>query len=152
MDEFPKIKMVDVGEKNVTAREAIARGRVLMKDTTFNLVREGNLPKGDALAVAKVAGIMAAKETHRLIPMCHPLLIENVSIEIALDKKGPAVDITAKVRGSGKTGYEMEALTAVTIAALTIYDMCKAVDTSLKLADIRLTKKSGGKSGTVVLE
>lgn len=152
MTEFPRIKMIDVGDKKVTVREAAARGRVVMKDTTFNMVREGNLPKGDALAVAKVAGIMAAKETHRLIPMCHPLLIDNISLEFTLDKKAPAVEITATVKGSGKTGFEMEALTAVTIAALTIYDMCKAVDTSMKLVDIRLIKKSGGKSGTVVLE
>ncbi len=116
------------------------------------MVKESNLPKGDALAVAKIAGIMAAKETHRLIPMCHPLLIDDIRVEFALDSKTPAVEITATVKGSGKTGFEMEALTAVTIAALTIYDMCKAVDTSLKLEAIRLTKKSGGKSGTVVLE
>jgi cyclic pyranopterin phosphate synthase len=152
MGESPKIRMVDVGGKEITVREATARGRVVMKDATFNMVREGNLPKGDALSVAKIAGIMAAKETPSLIPMCHPLLVDDISVEFALDKKTPAVEITAKVKGSGKTGFEMEALTAVTIAALTIYDMCKAVDTSLKLENIRLTKKSGGKSGAVILE
>jgi cyclic pyranopterin phosphate synthase len=150
--ESPKIRMVDVGAKKVTVREATARGRVVMKEATFNMVREGNLPKGDALSVAKIAGIMAAKETPSLIPMCHPLLVDDISVEFTLDKKTPAVEITATVKGSGKTGFEMEALTAVTIAALTIYDMCKAVDSSLKLENIRLTKKSGGKSGTVVLE
>jgi cyclic pyranopterin phosphate synthase len=152
MGESSKIKMVDVGGKKVTVREATARGRVVMKDATFNMVREGNLPKGDALSVAKIAGIMAAKETPSLIPMCHPLLVDDISVEFGLDKKTPAVEIIATVKGSGKTGFEMEALTAVTVAALTIYDMCKAVDTSLKLENIRLTKKSGGKSGTVVLE
>lgn len=152
MGESPKIRMVDVGGKEITVREATARGRVVMKDATFNMVREGNLPKGDALSVAKIAGIMAAKETPSLIPMCHPLLVDDISVEFALDKKTPAVEITATVKGSGKTGFEMEALTAVTIAALTIYDMCKAVDTSLKLENIRLTKKSGGKSGAVILE
>jgi cyclic pyranopterin phosphate synthase len=152
MGESPKIRMVDVGGKKVTVREATARGRVVMKDATFNMVREGNLPKGDALSVAKIAGIMAAKETPSLIPMCHPLLVDDISVEFVLDQRTPAVEITATVKGSGKTGFEMEALTAVTIAALTIYDMCKAVDTSLRLENIRLTKKSGGKSGTVILE
>ncbi len=152
MGESPKIRMVDVGGKEITVREATAKGRVVMKDATFNMVREGNLPKGDALSVAKIAGIMAAKETPGLIPMCHPLLVDDISVEFVLDQRTPAVEITATVKGSGKTGFEMEALTAVTIAALTIYDMCKAVDTSLKLENIRLTKKSGGKSGAVILE
>ena len=152
MGESPKIKMVDVGSKKITVREAIAKGRVVMKDATFNMVRESNLPKGDALSVAKIAGIMAAKQTPNLIPMCHPLLVDDISVEFALDKKAPAVEITATVKGSGKTGFEMEALTAVTVAALTIYDMCKGVDTSLKIENVRLTRKSGGKSGTVVLE
>lgn len=152
MEEFPRIKMVDVGGKQVTARQAVAKGRITMQDTTFNMVREGNLPKGDALATAKVAGIMAAKKTPGLLPLCHPLLIEDISVEYTLDKKATAVEITATVKGSGKTGYEMEALMAVTIAALTIYDMCKGVDNKLKIDNIRLVSKSGGKSGTVVLE
>lgn len=152
MAESPRIRMVDVGSKKVTVREATARGKVTMKDATFNMVRENNLPKGDALSVAKIAGIMAAKQTPSLIPMCHPLLVDDISVEFALDKKTPAVEITATVKGSGRTGFEMEALTAVTVAALTIYDMCKAVDPSLKIENIRLTKKSGGKSGTVILE
>ena len=152
MNNYPNIRMVDVGEKNVTARQATAKGRIVMKDTTFAMVRASTLPKGNALATAKVAGIMAAKETPRLLPLCHPLLIEDVAIEFILDSKTPAVEITASVKGSGKTGYEMEALTAVMVAALTIYDMCKGVDTTLKIENIRLVRKSGGKSGTVVLE
>ena len=145
------IRMVDVGEKPVTKRQAVAKGRVLMQPATLKLLKQGKLPKGDVLAAARVAGIMAAKETHRLIPLCHPLLIEDVIIEFAIDEKAPAVEITATVKGSGKTGFEMEALTAVTISALTIYDMCKTVDQRLRLEDIRLTKKSGGKSGSVSL-
>ena len=152
MGESPRIKMVDVGSKQVTVREATAKGSVVMKDATFNMVSESNLPKGDALSVAKIAGIMAAKQTPNLIPMCHPLLVEDISVEFTLDKKTLAVEISATVKGSGKTGFEMEALTAVTVAALTIYDMCKAVDTSLRIENVRLTRKSGGKSGTVVLE
>jgi cyclic pyranopterin phosphate synthase len=152
MGESPNIRMVDVGGKQVTARQATARGRVLMQAATLDMVSNGTLPKGDALATAKVAGIMAAKQTHQFIPMCHPLLIEDIAIELTTDKKNTTVEITATVKGSGKTGFEMEALTAVTIAALTIYDMCKGVDTTLKIENIRLTRKSGGKSGTVVLE
>lgn len=152
MSPSPDIRMVDVGKKPVTARQASAKGRVVMQPSTLGLVKEGNLPKGDALAAARVAGIMAAKETHHLIPLCHPLLIDDVNIEFSLDKQASAVEITATVKGSGKTGFEMEALTAIAISGLTIYDMCKTVDPTLHLEDIRLTKKSGGKSGTVVLE
>jgi len=144
--------MVDVGEKPVTARQAVAKGRVLMQAATLNLLKQGKLPKGDVLAAARVAGIMAAKETHRLIPLCHPLLIEDVSIALSIDEKASAVEITAMVKGSGKTGFEMEALTAVAISGLTIYDMCKTVDQTLRLDNIRLTKKSGGKSGSITLE
>lgn len=152
MDSSPNIRMVDVGKKAVTVRQAMARGRVAMQASTFIALKDGSLPKGDALSAARIAGIMAAKETHHLIPMCHPLLIDDIAIEFSLSEKDSAVEIAATVKGSGKTGFEMEALTAVTISALTIYDMCKAVDTSLRLEDIRLVKKSGGKSGTVVLE
>lgn len=144
--------MVDIGEKPVTARQAVAKGRVVMEAKTLELLIQGNLPKGDVLAAARVAGIMAAKETHRLIPLCHPLPIDNVDIEFAIDEKSSAVDITATVKGSGKTGFEMEALTAVAISGLTIYDMCKTVDARMRLENIRLTRKSGGKSGTIVLE
>jgi len=146
------IRMVDVSEKPVTTREAVAKGKVVMQASTLSLLKEGNLPKGDALATARIAGIMAAKETHRLIPLCHPLLIDDIDIEFSLDEQASAVEITATVKGSGKTGFEMEALTAVTISGLTIYDMCKTVDSTLRLENIRLARKSGGKSGTVVLE
>jgi cyclic pyranopterin phosphate synthase len=152
MGGAPDIRMVDVGGKNITARQATARGRITMKSATFTMVRKSTLPKGNALATAKVAGIMAAKQTPSLLPLCHPLLIEDVAIEFTLDSKTSAVEITASVKGSGKTGYEMEALTAAAVAALTIYDMCKGVDTTLKIENIRLVSKSGGKSGTVVLE
>ncbi len=146
------IRMVDVGGKPVTARQAVAKGRVVMQATTLGLLKQARLPKGDVLAAARVAGIMAAKETHRLIPLCHPLPIESVYIEFAIDEESSAVEITAAVKGSAKTGFEMEALTAVAISGLTIYDMCKTVDGTIRLQDIRLIRKSGGKSGTIVLE
>jgi cyclic pyranopterin phosphate synthase len=152
MADSPNIRMIDVGDKPVTARQATAKGRVIMQPDTFEMVKKGTLPKGDALATAKVAGIMAAKQTPGLLPMCHPLLIEDIVLELAMDKKASSVEITATAKGSGKTGFEMEALTAVSVAALTIYDMCKGVDKTLKIDNIRLTRKSGGKSGTVVLE
>ncbi len=147
-----QIRMVDVNPKPITTREAKAKGRLVMQASTLGLLKKGELPKGDALSAARVAGIMAAKKTHHLIPLCHPLIIDNVDVDFALDEKDSAVDITAVVKGSGKTGFEMEALTAVAISALTIYDMCKTVDQSLRLENIRLIKKSGGKSGTVILE
>lgn len=146
------IRMVDVGEKPITRRQAVAKGRVLMQAATLKLLKQGKLPKGDVLAAARVAGIMAAKETHRLIPLCHPLLVEDINVEFSIDEKNTAVEVTATVKGSGKTGFEMEALTAVAISGLTIYDMCKTVDQKLRLEDIRLTRKSGGKSGTISLE
>jgi cyclic pyranopterin phosphate synthase len=144
--------MVDVGGKPITSRQAVARGKVLMQSKTLSLLKKGKLPKGDVLAAARVAAIMAAKETHRLIPLCHPLLIEDINIEFSLDEKACGVEVTATVKGSGKTGFEMEALTAVAVCGLTIYDMCKAVDRALHLDNIRLVKKSGGKSGTIRLE
>jgi cyclic pyranopterin phosphate synthase len=152
MSSSSDIRMVDVGGKPVTKRQAVARGKVLMQAATLNLLRKGKLPKGDVLAAARVAGIMAAKETYRLIPLCHPLLIEDVSVEFSIDDKALAVEVTATVKGSGKTGFEMEALTAVAVSGLTIYDMCKTVDQTLRLDNIRLIKKSGGKSGTITLE
>jgi cyclic pyranopterin phosphate synthase len=152
MDASPNVRMVDVGDKPVTARQATAKGRVVMQALTFNMLKDGKLPKGDPLVAARLAGIMAAKETFRLIPMCHPLLMEEVTVDFILDGKANMVEITAMVKGNGKTGFEMEAMTAVTVSALTIYDMCKAVDSSIRLENIRLTRKSGGKSGTVVLE
>jgi cyclic pyranopterin phosphate synthase len=152
MSSSSDIRMVDVGGKPVTERQAVARGKVLMQAETLSLLKKGKLPKGDVLAAARVAGIMAAKETHRLIPLCHPLLIEDVGVEFSIDDKASAVEITATVKGSGKTGFEMEALTAVAVSGLTIYDMCKTVDQTLRLDNIRLVKKSGGKSGTISLE
>ena len=152
MKANPNIRMVDVGDKAVTSRQAIARGKIVMKKATFAALKEAKLPKGDALAAARLAGIMGAKDTPHLIPMCHPLLIDEITIDYSLDNKNATVEIEAMVKGSGKTGYEMEALTAISICALTIYDMCKAIDTSMRIQDIRLAKKSGGKSGMVVLE
>jgi cyclic pyranopterin phosphate synthase len=142
--------MIDVTEKNETERRAIAKGRVQMKPATLELIRKGELEKGDALAVAKTAGILAAKDTHRLIPLCHPLQLTHIEIEFRLSEKGSdfvGVEITASARGVGKTGFEMEALVAVAISALTVYDMCKAVDRSMTIGEIRLVRKSGGKSG-----
>jgi len=142
--------MIDVTEKNETERRAIAKGRVQMKPATLELIRKGELEKGDVLAVAKVAGILAAKDTHRLIPLCHPLQLTHIEIGFRLSEKGSdfiGVEITASARGVGKTGFEMEALVAVAISALTVYDMCKALDTSMTIGEIRLVRKSGGKSG-----
>jgi len=146
------MKMVDISKKPVSQREAIAMGKVLMERATFQLIQRNKIPKGDVLTASRLAGINAAKQTHQLIPLCHPLLIDHVTIDFSLNNDPPSVTITATVRGSGKTGFEMEALTAVAIAALTIYDMCKPVDQILHLEDIRLVKKSGGKSGTIIFE
>lgn len=152
MADNPNIRMIDVGDKQVTSRQATTRGSVTMKSATFDMIKKGTLPKGDVLAVAKVAGILAAKQTHLLIPMCHPIPIDVINVELSLDARTSSVEIRATVKGSARTGYEMEALTAVSVAALTIYDMCKGVDPTIKITDIRLVSKSGGKSGTVVLE
>jgi cyclic pyranopterin phosphate synthase len=145
--------MIDVTQKKETQRQAVAKGKVQMKPTTLELIRKGELEKGDVLAVAKTAGIMAAKETHRLIPLCHPLQLTHIAVEFHLPEKGSdfvGVEITASAKGIGKTGFEMEALVAVSVSALTIYDMCKAVDRGMTIEDIRLVKKSGGKSGLYV--
>ncbi len=139
--------MVDVGHKPDSERVAVARGRVLMQPETVRLIREGNLKKGDVLTLAQVAGIMAAKRTSDLIPLCHPLLLNKVDVTCTLNEADSAVDIEALVRVGGKTGVEMEALTAVTVAGLTIYDMAKAVDRGMRLTDVRLIRKSGGQSG-----
>jgi len=152
MKSLPDIRMADVSEKAVTSRQAVAKGVIIMKPKTLSALITAELPKGDALSAAKIAGIMAAKQTPALIPMCHPLLIEEVQLDFNINKKASSIEMTAIVKGSGKTGYEMEALTALTVAALTIYDMCKALDTSMKIENVRLVRKSGGKSGTVVLE
>ena len=148
LDEAGRARMVDVGAKDVTERVAVARGRVTMQPETLRLIVAGNLPKGDVLAVAQIAGVMAAKRTSELIPLCHPLLLNQVVVTCAPNPAENCIDIEASVRVSGKTGVEMEALTAVTIAGLTLYDMAKAVDRGMRLSDVRLVRKSGGRSGT----
>lgn len=147
LDESGRARMVDVGAKADTQRTATARGRVLMKRETLRLIEAGGLSKGDVLAVAQVAGVMAAKRTPDLIPLCHPLPLTGVDLDFRLDPSLPGLEITATVRVSGKTGVEMEALTAVAVAALTVYDMCKAVDREMVIDQVRLVHKAGGKSG-----
>jgi cyclic pyranopterin phosphate synthase len=147
-DKRGKAAMVDVGAKPESERAAVARGRVTMKPDTLALVKAGQMGKGDVLAVARLAGIMAAKRTAELIPLCHPLALTSVAVDLTLNEAGSAVEIEARVGLTGRTGVEMEALTAVSVAALTVYDMCKAADRSMTLSDIRLVHKSGGKSGT----
>lgn len=139
------MRMIDIGRKDVTLREAIVEGRISMKPSVVIAVRKKKVPKGDVLEAARLAGILAAKETPRIIPLCHPLPIEYVGVEFSLGKQ--EVRIRAEVRATAKTGVEMEALVAVSVAALTIYDMCKPLDKDITISDIRLIKKSGGKSG-----
>lgn len=146
-DDRGKARMVDVGGKDVTDREAVASARVLMKAETLELVRANEVKKGDVLGVARVAGIMAAKRTGELIPLCHPLGLSSVEVDFSTTDDPPAVEITATARVSARTGVEMEALTAASMAALTVYDMCKAVDKGMTITDVRLEKKTGGKSG-----
>ncbi len=152
IDEAGRPRMVDVTGKSDTEREAVAKCLVRMKASTFDLLKKGALPKGDVLAVAQMAGIMAAKQTPQLIPLCHPVLIGDIKVEFNLNEPDSTVEITATVKSLGKTGVEMEALTAVTVTALTIYDMCKAVDRGIQIDRVRLVRKSGGKSGTITLE
>jgi cyclic pyranopterin phosphate synthase len=152
VDPAGRARMVDISAKADTSRVAIARGSVRMKPETLALIQSGGIEKGDVLAVARVAGVMAAKKTHELIPLCHPLLLTDIDVRLEPDEKKSAVDIEASVRTTGKTGVEMEALTAVSVAALTIYDMCKAVDRGMRIEGVRLARKSGGKSGDIVLE
>lgn len=147
LDEHGQAAMVDVGEKEVTSRVAVAGGRVYMGAPTLAAIRDGRAPKGDVLAAARIAGIMAAKRTPELIPLCHTLLLSNVAVEFEIDEARCCVDITATVRCNGQTGVEMEALTAVSVAALTIYDMAKALEKTMVIGDIRLLEKRGGKSG-----
>ena len=149
-DAQGRAQMVDVGAKSVTEREAIATGRIHMHPDTLRLITTGQIPKGDVLAVARVAGIMAAKKTPALIPLCHPLLLSSITVEFTPDEEMGRIEIEANVKVSGKTGVEIEALTAVSVAALTIYDMCKAVEKDMAISDISLKHKSGGKSGTYV--
>lgn len=147
IDDRGQVQMVDVTEKGATPRRAVARGRISMKPDTLAQIRAGRTKKGNVLETARIAGIMAAKNTATLIPMCHPLLLTHVGVTFSPRPDLPAVDIEAAVRLVGNTGVEMEALTAVSVAALTIYDMCKAVDRGMIISDIRLVEKSGGKSG-----
>jgi cyclic pyranopterin monophosphate synthase len=147
-DKEGKARMVDVSDKAETERVATARGSVLMQPATLALIKEGGVKKGDVLSIARLAGIMGAKRTPDLIPLCHPLALTSVQVDLTLDEARNAVDITATCKLTGKTGVEMEALTAVSVAALTVYDMCKAVDRGMQITDVRLVHKSGGKSGT----
>ena len=152
IDETGKAHMVDVGQKTDTNRLAIARGEVHMRPETLSLIRQGAIKKGDVLTVAQLAGIMAAKRTSELIPLCHPLPLTQVEVDLVLDDALPGVRITAQARTIGKTGVEMEALTAVSVAALTIYDMAKAAEKTMRIQNIRLVEKHGGRSGDVINE
>jgi len=147
-DAEGKAAMVDVSDKAETERSATAKGSVLMQPATLALIAAGDMKKGDVLAVARLAGIMAAKRTAELIPLCHPLALTSIKVDLAIDKARSAVDIEATCKLKGRTGVEMEALTAVSVAALTVYDMCKAVDRGMTITEIRLTAKRGGKSGS----
>ena len=152
IDEHGHAKMVDVGHKPDTERTAVARGEVHMKKETLDLIRAGQIKKGDVLTVAQIAGITASKRTSDLIPLCHPLPISKIDVDLALDESLPGVVITATVKVTGKTGVEMEALTAVSVAALTVYDMAKAAEKTMRIQNIRLVEKHGGMSGDVVNE
>jgi len=147
LDDAGNAHMVDVSAKHVTTRIAVASGRVTMLPETLNLIRSGMAKKGDVIATARIAGIMAAKRTHELIPLCHPLAISKITVDLEVNERDSAIDITATVKVEGKTGVEMEALTAVSVAGLTVYDMVKAVDRGITITDIKLIEKNGGKSG-----
>ena len=150
LDSEGRARMVDVTDKKTTDRMAVARGEISMRPETLALIREKKVEKGDVFSVARVAGIMGAKRTPDLIPMCHPLNISSVDLSLTAQENPARVEIEARVRVSGQTGVEMEAMTAVSVCALTIYDMCKAVDREMSIGRIRLVKKSGGKSGTFI--
>lgn len=152
LDDQGRASMVDVGHKDDTERTAVARGEIVMKPETLALIRDGQVKKGDVLTVAKIAGIQAAKRTSELIPLCHPLALTKVDVELSLDYSLPGVQIQATAKTVGKTGVEMEALTAVSVAALTVYDMAKAAEKTMKIQNIRLVEKYGGKSGDIVNE
>jgi cyclic pyranopterin phosphate synthase len=152
LDESGRLRMVDVGGKPDTERVAVAKGEVAMKPETLRLIGEGGIAKGNVLATAQLAGIMAAKRTPQLIPLCHPLLLTKIDVDLKINEERNCVEITSTVRSRGKTGVEMEALTAVSVAALTIYDMCKSVERTMRIGNIRLVRKSGGKSGEFILE
>ncbi|ALN73286.1 cyclic pyranopterin monophosphate synthase MoaC [Aureimonas sp. AU20] len=148
LDADGSARMVDVGDKPETVRTARAEGLVLMRAETLEMIRQGSAKKGDVIAIARIAGIMGAKKTHELIPLCHPLMLEKVSLDLEYEPALPGIRVSATCRVSGKTGIEMEALTAVSIACLTIYDMAKAVDRDMTISQIRLMEKTGGRSGT----
>ncbi len=152
LDAQGRVHMVDVGGKPVTDREAVARGWVTVQPETARLVQQGLMKKGDVLTIAQLAGIMGAKRTSELIPLCHPLPLNQVNVELDLDQSSGRINITATASTSGKTGVEMEALTAVSVAALTVYDMCKSVDRGMRIEGIRLVRKRGGQSGDITLE
>ena len=146
-NEQGRARMVDVGEKPISQRVAVAGARVLVNENTFNLIKSGGMKKGDVLTVAQIAGVMGAKRTPDIIPMCHPILMDGINLELSLDEERLSVEIKAEVRCDGRTGVEMEALSAVSIAALTVYDMCKAVQKDMVISDIRLISKTGGVHG-----
>jgi len=150
LDATGAANMVDVSDKEVTARVATAEGRVVMAPETVRTIRDGDAKKGDVLGTARVAGIMAAKRTHELIPLCHPLLLSKIRVECEIDDALPGVRVSAEVKVSGQTGVEMEALTAVSVACLTVYDMVKAVDRAMRIEGVRVVTKSGGRSGSYV--
>jgi cyclic pyranopterin phosphate synthase len=152
VDESGRARMVDVGGKPETERVAVAKGEIVMRPETLRLIVEKGVPKGDVLAVAQVAGIMAAKRVPDLIPLCHPLLLTKVDVDFVVDEAASRILITATARCRGTTGVEMEALTAVSVAALTIYDMAKAVERTMRIGNVRLIRKSGGKSGEIMVE
>lgn len=147
IDASGTASMVDVSEKDETQRVAVAEGRIVMKPETLALIRAGDAKKGDVLGVARIAGIMAAKKTHELIPLCHPLLLSKIAVDLVLDEDLPGVRVTATAKLAGRTGVEMEALTAASVACLTVYDMVKAVDRGMRIEGVRVLEKSGGKSG-----
>jgi cyclic pyranopterin phosphate synthase len=152
LDAEGNAHMVDVSEKDVTSRSATAKAVVEMQPETLRLILEGKAKKGDVIATARIAGIMAAKKTHELIPLCHPLMITKVTVDFAPDEATSTIEVTATVKVEGKTGVEMEALTACSVACLTLYDMCKAVDRGMKITNLRLVEKAGGKSGHFTAE
>jgi cyclic pyranopterin phosphate synthase len=152
VDAAGRPRMVDISAKADTARRAVAAANIRMKPETLALIQAGRVAKGDVLSVAQIAGVMAAKKTHELIPLCHPLLLTDIDVQLQPDEAQSALHITATVRTTGKTGVEMEALTAAAVAALTIYDMCKAVDRGMRIEGLRLRQKSGGKSGDIALD
>jgi cyclic pyranopterin monophosphate synthase len=152
LDAEGNAHMVDVSGKDVTSRSATARATIVMEPETLRLIREGKAKKGDVLATARIAGIMAAKKTHELIPLCHPLMITKVTVDFAPDESSATIEVSATVKVEGKTGVEMEALTACSVACLTLYDMVKAVDRGMKITNLRLVEKLGGKSGHFTAE